>query len=302
MARQFFKDLPDTTTPLTASRLNGLLDGEEALGNVVVDSIRSKNMFSLSNFENNGTERTTYTINNDSLTITTISSGTYRYVKKKIQNLIIGKTYTIKIGEYTDTSSGGLAQWGVTNNGGTYYDSLKILSQSQSISFIPTETSAEFRAGYLTNSCTSGDTLTIGKIQLEDGGATPYSPYQNLDIQVSKDDLYYKPQDQFKMIELFSCGGCVTGGGTEIHFGIIFPKSMNRINTISINELVMYVRSINGSYIINGTNVIADSEFTTTHIKCYDNMIRVIVKKNISFGVTNNTPVNVQFRTTITFS
>lgn len=47
MAKQFFKDLPDTTTPLNASRLNGLLDGDEALGNIAVDSIRSKNLYDI---------------------------------------------------------------------------------------------------------------------------------------------------------------------------------------------------------------------------------------------------------------
>lgn len=45
MAKEFFKSLPDTSTPITANRLNGLLDGEEAMGNIVVDSIRSKNLF-----------------------------------------------------------------------------------------------------------------------------------------------------------------------------------------------------------------------------------------------------------------
>ena len=44
MAKEFFKDLPNTTTPLTASRLNGLLDGDEAMGQLVVDSIKSKNI------------------------------------------------------------------------------------------------------------------------------------------------------------------------------------------------------------------------------------------------------------------
>lgn len=44
MAKQFFKDLPDTSTPLRASRLNGLFDGEEALGNIVVDSIKTTNL------------------------------------------------------------------------------------------------------------------------------------------------------------------------------------------------------------------------------------------------------------------
>lgn len=44
MAREFFKDLPDTTTPVEADRLNGLLDGEEAMGNILVDSVTSKNL------------------------------------------------------------------------------------------------------------------------------------------------------------------------------------------------------------------------------------------------------------------
>lgn len=50
MAKEFFKDLPNTTTPLTATRLNGLLDGEEALGNLVVDSIKSKNLANPNSF------------------------------------------------------------------------------------------------------------------------------------------------------------------------------------------------------------------------------------------------------------
>lgn len=46
MAREFFKNLPNTTTPLTAPRINGLLDGDEAIGNIIVDSINTKNMIS----------------------------------------------------------------------------------------------------------------------------------------------------------------------------------------------------------------------------------------------------------------
>lgn len=45
MAKEYFKNLPDTSTPLTATRFNGLLDGEEPMGNLVVGSIRAKNMF-----------------------------------------------------------------------------------------------------------------------------------------------------------------------------------------------------------------------------------------------------------------
>ena len=45
MPREFFKNLPNTTTPLTAPRLNNLLDGGESMGNIVVDSIKGKNLF-----------------------------------------------------------------------------------------------------------------------------------------------------------------------------------------------------------------------------------------------------------------
>lgn len=45
MAKEFFKDLPDTSTPLSAARINGLLDGEESMGSIVVENIKSKNLY-----------------------------------------------------------------------------------------------------------------------------------------------------------------------------------------------------------------------------------------------------------------
>lgn len=45
MAKEFFKNLPDTTTPINASRLNGFLDGEESMGSIVVEDITCKNKF-----------------------------------------------------------------------------------------------------------------------------------------------------------------------------------------------------------------------------------------------------------------
>lgn len=39
MSREFFKNLPDTTTPLNAQRMNGFLNGNEAMGSIVVDDI-----------------------------------------------------------------------------------------------------------------------------------------------------------------------------------------------------------------------------------------------------------------------
>ena len=49
MEKEFFKDLPDTSTPLNASRLNKLLNGKESMGDITVESIKSKNLLMLSN-------------------------------------------------------------------------------------------------------------------------------------------------------------------------------------------------------------------------------------------------------------
>ena len=45
MAREFFKNLPDTSTPLNAQRLNSILNGEESMGSIAVEGIKSKNLF-----------------------------------------------------------------------------------------------------------------------------------------------------------------------------------------------------------------------------------------------------------------
>ena len=45
MAREIFKNLPDTSTPLSASKLNGIFNGEESMGSIVVEDITCRNMF-----------------------------------------------------------------------------------------------------------------------------------------------------------------------------------------------------------------------------------------------------------------
>lgn len=86
MAREFFKDYPDTTTPLSSERINGLLDGDEAMGNIVVDSISSKNLISGwnyggisstdgSDFADNSSRRTDYLPVNISSSLSYTLSG-----------------------------------------------------------------------------------------------------------------------------------------------------------------------------------------------------------------------------------
>ena len=47
MAKETFKNLPDKSTPLSASKLNGLFDGAESMGSIVVEDVTCKNLFNI---------------------------------------------------------------------------------------------------------------------------------------------------------------------------------------------------------------------------------------------------------------
>lgn len=164
MAKEFFKDLPNTTTPLTATRLNGLLDGEEALGNIVVDSIRSKN------------------INSKTLVqgLYQVSDGTPNY----------GYANYVTLDGFLPISYGETITISNKNNiSGTYfvleYDSnMQYLNQNQnavgtSATFTIVNSNTKYIAIDLGS--TGATPQTIGNFQVELGeSATNYAPYQEL--------------------------------------------------------------------------------------------------------------------------
>lgn len=199
--------------------------------------VTGKNLFSLDNIQENGTGRVSYEIENNKIIISATSGGTYRFISKQIDNLVIGQEYSVKIGTYKDTSTNKIAQWGITKSNGSYYDVVQKLSSSQQITIIPTETSISFRAGYLTNSCTSGDTLTLGDIQLEEGStATSYVPYYHQDYPLNlgsielckigdcQDYLYKENGNWYK----YGAIGKVVLDGTEEN--INYQSTYQRIN------------------------------------------------------------------------
>lgn len=164
MAKQFFKDLPDTSTPLRASRLNGLLDGEEALGNLVVDSIKSKN------------------INSKTLVqgLYQVSDGTPNY----------GYANYVTLDGFLPINYGDTITISNKNNvSGTYfvleYDSnMQYLNQNQNAAgTTATFTIVNPNTKYIAIDLgSSGATpQTIGNFQVELGEtATNYAPYQEL--------------------------------------------------------------------------------------------------------------------------
>lgn len=95
MARDFFKNLPNTTTPLTAPRLNALLDGDEPMGNIKVDSVQTKNLLNIPDWTNtiNGI---TFKIQDGKLTTSgTFSSTVSRTININPITLKAGVTYTL---------------------------------------------------------------------------------------------------------------------------------------------------------------------------------------------------------------
>lgn len=82
MARDFFNNLPNTTTPLTAPRLNALLDGDEPMGNIKVDSIQTKNMiggwFDGGIDDTTGADTATHDLRTDYIPVDFTTNSNYR--------------------------------------------------------------------------------------------------------------------------------------------------------------------------------------------------------------------------------
>lgn len=156
MAKEFFKNLPDTSTPLTATRFNGLLDGDESQGNLVVDSIRSKNIFT--GFHTGTYDSSTGVYNPSGAGIST----------SKIK-VVSGESYYL-----TGVESGitiRILYW----NDNTYVTSETMTTLSTGNTITP-------QGNYLV--IQTGTNVTYSNVQLEKGtSATTYSPYQNLNEQ-----------------------------------------------------------------------------------------------------------------------
>lgn len=177
MAREFFKNLPNTTTPLTAPRLNGLLDGDEPMGNIVVDSVRTKNLFNINgnvNEYNTPQEPTGNNIVDDNVLTSNINGYSSVAAGQRFTNLN-GKSFVFSA-KIVSTGTGTAGYLVIYDNG----------TMVQISSFGSGET------GFLTHTGTSNDIVvafaTVAgtgaqytDIQVEIGSVrTDYAPFQNL--------------------------------------------------------------------------------------------------------------------------
>lgn len=186
MAKEFFKDLPDTSTPLTAARINGLLNGEESMGNISVENIVSRNKAGLKEIA--WLQSMDY--------INTTSNGV-KYKAKAEQfagfNLIlsksleIGKEYIISFkNNSSDNVSFTLTKtqnsWQADYEAG--YDKQHILDSNSSYTFTFTAETNILGIMFMCSTTNNADTneRNIIDIQVEESStATSYVPYLNLE-------------------------------------------------------------------------------------------------------------------------
>lgn len=179
MAKEFFKDLPDTSTPLSATRINGLLDGEESMGSIVVENIRSKNLLNpiKQTVTRNGV---TFTTNNDgSITLngTATANISYIFSNQKIYgdggNYYLGITtdysdigYNFEVAGYIYNASDEVAKI-ISPNRGT-----QTIATNEYVSLF----NIYFKSGATFNNFTIFPQLEKGSV------ATNYNKYINFDI------------------------------------------------------------------------------------------------------------------------
>ena len=162
MAKQFFKNLPDTSTPLTATRFNGLLDGDESQGNLVVDSIRSKNLLN-PNASISGAIPANSTSEATDGNTNAVTSG---WIPCKPST-----TYKISGGHNR-------LRWQTKATDGT------ITFAQDGGSSLLTNSSARWLRCYFYYASSAIDPTSIIDVQIEEGTEiTTFAPYQNLDGQ-----------------------------------------------------------------------------------------------------------------------
>ena len=192
MAKEFFKNLPDTSTPLNANRLNGLLNGNEAMGNIVVGDVKGKNLF---NMYNSGLSpiSVSKSIVNNSLRITSGINGSNAsqfYVIPFGREELLGKEITLSASWVSSANKTGRIYIGACDEDFTNRHSYEFLTTSGGSVTVTlpssfTDNNTRFILAFYVcynENITTGDYMDYKNVQIEEGTATEYTPYKAFGI------------------------------------------------------------------------------------------------------------------------
>lgn len=191
MAKEFFKDLPDTSTPLTAARINGLLNGEESMGNISVENVASRNLFNLNTISIGGLDENGTIVDSSSVTINNldISQGIINFTANAWRGII---------SDFIRVDSGSaLILNGTFSADNYFYRVVSYNANKEFISFfddfytMPHNISIPDGVSYikiLLGRGAEAGSISFNGLQLEEGlTATSYVPYLNLqELQENK--------------------------------------------------------------------------------------------------------------------
>lgn len=161
MAKEIFKNLPNQSTPLSASKLNGLFDGEESMGSIVVEDVICKNLFDKNNYN-----LVHFLFANDVYTTTSSAQTIYIEVEPNT-------TYTITKNYWNDGSLSLATSSDVPVSGGAINQTkgTNVTSDTNNYITITTGANDNYLAIYL-NWGTTGLTETLNKLQIEKGSVS----------------------------------------------------------------------------------------------------------------------------------
>lgn len=182
-----WEDLPSTNTPITAENLNNMedgietndkkLSGEEVIGNIVVDSIRTKNLFDSNTIVQGDVAGSTSTARVSTRQILWLEPGTYTFSTNMSSTYRFGIIIRPSAPPTSSTSS---------------YDSGWLTDTSTHTFTITTAGYYMMNFAKTDNTDLTAENIKAFNFQLEEGStATTYSPFQELKPQ--KVVLYENP-------------------------------------------------------------------------------------------------------------
>lgn len=287
MSKEFFKNLPDTSTPLNASRLNGLFNGNESMGSIVVENVKCKNLFNKDivfagwlNYNDNSMNDTDQN----------------RFVTSDYILVEPNTTYTLNLFNSESLGSGGIM----------FYDSEKNwlspgIAETETIITFTTTSNTKYVRFVLTNEYKDN-------VQLEEGTtATEYTPYKKFGYN-SQDSMGKIIVDDIRCKNLVS--NVIVGDTTNWSVGQtpLFTESTTRATFygvfIDISRCNSICASINSGFQFalafcdSEKKVISNTDFSTNYYKEIneEKYVCIKIKKNDGSVITSSDLSNIKFQ------
>lgn len=269
-----WEDLPSTATPRNAANLNNMdkgiktnddkLEGNTPMGNIVVDSIKSKNMFNVETCVGGNLDNGVV-VGGEAVVInsTNAQTGTIVYTSNQAWRGVVSDYIEVNEGEqyilnFTRSTTSILTF-------AVYFNSSKqVIGNAEEISYqtpMTIPTSVKYIRFILEPNTTISEQITLSNIQLEKGNtATNFCPHQiinyedtgwidaNLSSNVSNFYLRPKYRKIGKIVQVIGEVDCTDlSQNAEILTGLPQPVGLIRIPTTYSNGVAQTYLSNNGT-------------------------------------------------------